>query len=148
MASKNNKDRQIIYPPEKEQKKFLKFLFWYSTIDDITSNELLNTIYKNLPKTLRKKLPNGSIVLCKRKELEEMTSFDFSSDRIYCTRWNNCSQPIAFLRHLRNSIAHGKIRLSGKKWLIYDEDSNGTMTAKGEINTSTLKSIFTEIITS
>lgn len=149
MATKTfnpNKNRRFILPPEKYQKKFLKYLFWYSSIDDIAKNEDLNTIYKNLPKRLRKILPNGSIVLPTKKELNNMTSFDFSSDRLYGTRWNDCSQPIAFLRHLRNSIAHGYIQQSGKKWLIDDENEKGEITAKGVINISTIDSLFDELL--
>jgi hypothetical protein len=144
MASKKmnqNKDRTIHYPPEKDQKSFLKYLCWYSSIDDITRNEDLKGVYKNIPKELRKLLPNGSIKFLTKKELNAKTSFDFSSDRLYCTCWNDCSQIIAFLRHLRNSIAHGKIETVEKKWIIYDENEKGEITAKGEIHSLTLKSI-------
>ena len=149
MASKPlvfNKDRTVTYPPEEKQKNMLKYLFWYSSVNDVAKEADLNSLCNNLYKRLRKILPNGTIVIQSKKRLSNKTDYDFSSDCIYCNRWNECSQLIAFLRHLRNSIAHGYIRKVGMKWLIYDEDDFGNMTAKGEISTITLDKIFKEIL--
>ncbi len=138
-----NRDRRIIYPPSNYQKKFLCYLDWYASIDDIKKNEDLDKVYPKLSQKIRRLFKNGSIKILTITMLNgNSVIFDFSKVRIYCNSPEGCSQIISFLRHFRNSIAHGKIEYMSKKFIIIDENDKGETTANGEIDESTIKELF------
>ena len=148
----NERDRRVTFPPDELQKKCLRYLCWYSSIDDLTSNKSIDRIYKGLTMRIRRIVPNGTIKIYTKNKLNEdgEIEWDFSKDRIYCNQWNNCSQIVALLRHLRNAIAHGRLIKKNGKIEIIDKETNGCgrITAKGYFESDTIKNVLETCIQS
>ncbi len=140
------RNRSVTYPPANYQKKLMCYCCWYASIDDIYTNEKLDGVYKKLSVRLRRIIKKGSVITHTIKELnDEIMEFDLSKDVIYCNTPNSCSQIIAFLRHFRNAVAHGRIEYKSKRFYFENRNDNDELTAKGVFCEDTISSIFKEI---
>lgn len=139
------RDRSVNFPPMDLQKSCLQYVCWYASIDDLTSNEDIDSIYKGLTIGIRRIVPKGTIKLYSKTKLNEEgeIEWDFSKDRVYCSQWKGCSQIVALLRHLRNSIAHDGLIMRRVKLEIIDRDvyQHNLITAKGYFQKDTIKKI-------
>lgn len=140
------RNRSVTYPPTNYQKKLMCYCCWYASIDDIYTNEKLDAVYKKLSVRLRRIIKKGSVITHTIKELnEELMEFDFSKDVIYCNKPNDSSQIVAFLRHFRNAVAHGRIEYRSNKFYFEDRNDNDELTAKGVFCEDMIIKILNEI---
>lgn len=121
----------------------IDFLYRYSELANIRTNEELNKRVKNLSKDVIKIIPYDEISLLTKKELQKYKGTDLKDESIYCTDCSGSSKPIAFLRHLRNAIAHGNLNQEGKFFVLEDWDNNNktNITAIGKFDKTKIKHI-------
>ena len=78
-----------------------------------------------------------------KKDLQIYKGSNLNSECILCTQWQDCSKPIALLRHLRNAIAHGRLNQNGKYFELedWDDEKKTDITALGMFDKTRIKSI-------
>ena len=121
----------------------IDFLFSYSDLATIKTNEELDKKKKSLSKNVIKIIPYKEITLFTKKELQIYRGKSLTEECILCTQWDKCTKPIALLRHLRNAIAHGCIRQNGKYFELedWDDDNKTNITALGKFDKIRIKRI-------
>lgn len=121
----------------------LDYLYGYSNISSIKTNGELDKKVKNLSRNIIKIIPYDEIFLLTKAELQNYKNYNFSSECIYCTSSGARSKPIAFLRHLRNSIAHGNLHQDGKFFVMedWDDEKHSNLTAIGKIEKTKIKEV-------
>lgn len=121
----------------------IDFLFSYSDLATIKTNEELDKKKKGLSKNVIKIIPYKEITLFTKKELQIYREKSLTEECILCTQWDKCTKPIALLRHLRNAIAHGCIRQNGKYFELedWDDGKKTNITALGKFDKIRIKRI-------
>ncbi len=119
----------------------LDFLYSYSELATINTNGELDKRIKNLSKSIIKIIPYKEISFLTKRELQIYREVFLKEEQIICTQCNNCTKPIALLRHLRNAIAHGNLNQNGnylelKDW---DSDNKNNITAIGMFEKTRVK---------
>ncbi len=129
--------------PKNYKELCLDFLFAYSDLATIKTNDVLDKKKKCLSKNVIKIIPYKEITLLTKKELQIYREKSLSKECIICTQWKECSKPIALLRHLRNSIAHGSLHQVGKFFELkdWDDDKKTNLTALGKFDKTRIKRI-------
>lgn len=129
--------------PKNYKELCIDFLYGYSKLANIKTNEELNNKVKNISKDIIKIIPYHDISILTKKELQNYKGSDLKEESIYCTDCSGSSKPIAFLRHLRNAIAHGNLNQHGKFFILEDWDNNNktNITAIGKFDKTKIKQI-------
>lgn len=129
--------------PKNYKELCIDFLYRYSELANVRTNEELNKRVKNLSKDVIKIIPYGDISLLTKTELQNYKGTELKNESIYCTNCGGSSKPIAFLRHLRNAIAHGNLNQEGKFFILEDWDNNNktNITAIGKFDKTKIKQI-------
>lgn len=136
--------KTVIYPPKDYQASFCRFLFRYGQLEGIKTDKALNAAMgRGFIGTFNTIIGKTSKILITKKEeeMECINPHNCVGEVIYYT----CSKTksIDFLRHLRNSIAHGNIHKEGKYFLI--EDFKGKKrSACGRIESNKIKKLIEE----
>lgn len=127
--------------PNNYKELCLDFLFAYSDIVTIKTNEELDKKKKGLSKNVIKIIPYKEITLLTKKELQAYKGNYLNEECILCTQGDKRSKPLALLRHLRNAIAHGCLHQNGKYFELedWDDDKKTNITALGKFNKTKIK---------
>lgn len=125
---------------KKYKEKCLDYLYGYAKISKANSNADLDKKYPTLRSAVTKIIPNSMISIEKISKLKKYKNMNLSNEIIYCT---GKSKVISFLRHLRNSIAHGYLREKGNYFILEDwDDSKKTnLTAKGRFTQKRIENV-------
>ena len=119
----------------------LDFLFAYSDLVTIKTNEELNKKKKGLSKNVIKIIPYKDITLLTKKELQAYKGNNLNEECILCTLGSKRSKSLALLQHLRNAIAHGRLHQNGKYLELedWDDDKKTNITALGKFDKIKIK---------
>lgn len=129
--------------PKNFKETCLDYLYGYSNISLIKTNGELDKKVKNLSSNIINIIPYNEIILLTKTKLQNYINYNFSGECIYCTNCGVSSKPIAFLRHLRNSIAHGNLHQDGKFFIMedWDDDKHSNLTAIGKFEKTKIKKV-------
>lgn len=128
--------------PKNYKELCMDFLYRYSELETIKTNEELDKRIKNLSNDIIKIIPYNEISFLTKKELQNYKNMNLKDDSMFCTSCNS-TKPIAFLRHLRNAIAHGNLNQEGNFFVLKDWDNGkkSNITAIGKFDKTKIKQI-------
>lgn len=126
--------------------RLLSFLFCYETkLKKVKSTDAFETFFKN-SRELRDLVKSLNCYITSKDVIWGIGAMD-QTDTVYMTSGNRCLV-MAFLCHLRNSIAHGQIEKVGDVIQISDYNYNKkamVYSAKGSVKSEILWEIITTV---
>lgn len=137
------------YPSQDYLILFCRFLYKYRTLQKVSDRDKsfekekpgFVAFFKQTIGSTKKKLIKKT-----KEDMKSMTKKSLSEEIIYYT--GSVSLTLDFIRHLRNSIAHGLIESSGNYFIIYDyyDKNEKDLSAIGKIGKEKIKSILERYI--
>lgn len=118
---------------KKDRPSLMRYLAWFSTIDDIYTDKELNKRYPpSLSKDVSSIFAKGQFIMVSSQEEFEQLRSPVTSSFFFCVKVYTKS--LSVLKHLRNAIAHDYISYDSKKKRFKLEDySKKGQTANSEI---------------
>lgn len=138
--------------------ELIEYLLWYlpettgsfqsALIDDVDMQFIDTTFFQN--QVLKKMGLNSLADVSYTKPNEDQVSFYKNNLCKNCQKAiihvSNETKTRSFLRHLRNSIAHGEFHISDDVGIFFDKNESGNYTAIIKVKISCLNTILKELI--
>lgn len=138
----------VQYPPVTYQSLFCRFLYKYDSLRNFRSAESFERVKNGFIAQVDQIIGSKNKMLLHRTlaELKDFNKTFVKGEVIYLS--GNAKIELDLIRHLRNSIAHGLLRLSGKFFIIedYNDHSRRNLSAYGKIKTTKIKDLLENYI--
>lgn len=133
----------VQYPPASYLPLFCKFLYKYDSLRNYRSVERFEHVKNGYIARIGQIIGGTKRVLLHQtiSEMEYFNRTSVNEEVVFIT--GNAKIELDFIRHIRNSIAHGLLKKSGKYFIIedYTNQSRRNLSAYGKIKTTKIKEL-------
>lgn len=135
--------QSVQYPPVSYLPLFCKFLYKYESLRNYRSVESFERVKNGYIARIGQIIGGTKRVLL-HQTISEMENFNRASvngEVMFIT--GNAKIELDFIRHIRNSIAHGLLKKAGKYFIIedYTNQSRRNLSAYGKIEAKKIKEL-------